>query len=109
MDIYELFVLMLATWRLSNLLVDAGESGPFNLLHKIRYAAGVRYDDYSQPYGTNEVARALTCLWCTSVWIGALVTAVYALSPLVLWLLLPFALSAGAILVAGFANGGRTG
>jgi hypothetical protein len=57
---------ILATWRLASLLVD--EDGPFEVFAKLRDFVGVQYDAYSQPRGTNEVSKALTCIWCTSVW-----------------------------------------
>jgi hypothetical protein len=64
----DLFILMLATWRLTSLVVK--EDGPWNLLAQdcgadrrpLRRAVGA--------HGLNIVAE-LTCMWCTSVWVGA--------------------------------------
>lgn len=93
-----LLILTLATWRLTTLLVN--EAGPFDVFERLRYAAGVRYDERSERYGTNVVARGLICVWCVSVWVGALLALGQWLAPGVVgWLALPFALSAGALVV----------
>jgi hypothetical protein len=65
----------------------------------LRQWAGVGYDDNGAPYGTNELAKALVCIWCNSVWVGAVLALAYYLIPDVLfWLALPLALSAGAVI-----------
>ena len=97
MDILTLATLILTTWRLSSLLVNEG--GPWDVFADIRYLSGVRYDQYSIPYGDGFLAKLFSCVWCISVWVGAGVTLLYFLFPTVmLWLYLPFALSAGAII-----------
>jgi hypothetical protein len=94
----EIAILALATWRISSLLVR--EDGPFYLFMRLRHKVGVRYDKLSQPYATNEVARGLLCLWCTSVWVGIALALCFLLWPqAVVGLSLPFALSAVAVLV----------
>lgn len=91
-------ILTLATWRITSLLVN--EYGPFNLLERMRYRLGVRYDDDLRRIGTNVVAEAFTCMWCLSVWVGLVLSiALYAMPVLSVWLLLPFALSASAIVI----------
>lgn len=91
-------ILALATWRITSLLVN--EYGPFNLLERLRYRLGVRYDESLQRIGTNVVAEAFTCMWCLSVWVGMVLSiALYAMPVLSVWLFLPFALSAGAIVI----------
>lgn len=91
-------ILTLATWRITSLLVN--EYGPFNLLERMRYRLGVRYDESLQRIGMNVVAEAFTCMWCLSVWVGLVLSiALYAMPVLSVWLLLPFALSAGAIVI----------
>lgn len=90
--------LALATWRVASLLGNVAESGPWGILDRIRYWAGVRYDERSQPYGATGLARGLLCRWCCSLWVGAAWTALALLWPAgAAWLALPLALSAAAI------------
>jgi len=92
-------VLILATYRMAHLLAE--EAGPFDVFGYVRERAGVRFDDVGTPYGTNELARGLMCVWCNSIWVG-LVLAVghYLIPDITFWLALPFALSGGAVIVA---------
>ena len=91
-----LVILALATWRLSSLLVR--EDGPFDVFGKFRSAVGVKYDEHSRPYGTNPVAEALTCLWCTSIWSSTFLCLIGRI-PHGHWIVTLLAGSAGAILV----------
>ena len=97
-------ILALATWRISSLL--ANEAGPYDIFERLRKCAGVYYDDYSNPQGKNELAKMLVCGWCSSVWIGAaLVMAYWLLSDVVVWLVLPLALSTAAIVIDEWRQG----
>lgn len=117
MELTALLILILATWRISNLIVDDNEDGPWELLPRLRYVAGVRYDDKSRPYGTNVVARAILCIWCTSFWVGVILTVGVVTSASLsagLWspfvyLMLPFALSGGALVTRAFMFGKNNG
>ena len=105
MSVTNFLILILAVWRISSLLVN--EDGPFDVLGHMRHRLGVRFDEYSQPYGENELAQALTCTWCTSIWVGFVIAALYAAAPTaVLICSLPFALSAGAIVADGVIHHG---
>ena len=96
----HILILILATWRLARLLAD--EAGPFDILGRLRHLAGVRYDDVGSPYGSNELARGLMCVWCSSVWIGGIWALGYYLIPgVTFWLALPLALSGGATMSIG--------
>jgi len=106
MSVIEFLILGLATWRLSSLLVN--EEGPWGLLARFRHLLGVRYDELSNVYGTNILARLLTCLWCTSVWIGAFLVVAFLLMPKVVLLMMPFALSGFAILFEEMICGHRS-
>lgn len=97
MDTIRLLTLILATWRISSLLVY--EDGPFEIFERLRHRAGVVYNEHSQREGTNDLAKGLTCLWCVSVWVSAFWVVLLALSGWCLWLALPFAISGGAVLV----------
>lgn len=62
---------ILATWRISSMLVK--ESGPFDVFDRLRDIAGVKYNQHGESYGTNMWSSLLSCVWCTSVWVGFLV------------------------------------
>lgn len=97
MSLLDLIALSLATWRITNLIVDDSEAGPWDSLHGLRRIIGVRYDNKNRPFGTNELARAMTCMWCASLWIALPVMLIgHFVSPAPLY---PFALSAGALMV----------
>lgn len=98
MTIIEFLILSLATWRVSSLLAE--EDGPANLLGRLRYALGVRYDAESYAYGTNWISEQITCLWCVSLPVG-LAWFLFWLwaGNLAVFVALPFALSTIAILL----------
>jgi hypothetical protein len=81
----RLIVAGLATWRLCSLLLY--EPGPFSIFVHVRSWAA----------GHGSIAPLFGCIYCLSVWVAA-VCAVFMLSDL-WWILLPFALSAMAVLV----------
>lgn len=82
----------LVVWRVTVLLVYD------SIAAKLRDALGVRYDEFSEAYGTNIVASALTCHRCTSVWV-AIVAVLFIQPTLRDAVPLVLALSAGAIIV----------
>lgn len=94
----DIIILILTTWRISSLLVDEG--GPFDLFGRLRYLLGVRYHNIdSSAYGENVVSEALSCIWCTSFWVGLVLAICYWTIPVyTTWLCLPLALSGGAII-----------
>ena len=105
MDSLTLIIAILATWRLSAML--SYEAGPFDVFISIRELAGIIHDDLGQ---TNIVppvfwAELLDCVWCLSVWIGVVIAIVLYWNPVFVWLLLPFSLSAGAIIVERINHG----
>ena len=92
----DYLILALATWRIASLLTY--EDGPFEILERLRLMLGVKHTDYGR-YSNNELARGILCLWCNSVWVGGLFTLWYWLHHSAVWVALPFALSAVAILI----------
>ena len=54
------------------MMVDR-ENGPWMLIPRIQHAIGVRFDADGNPYGTNEIASAMDCPKCASIWMGILV------------------------------------
>lgn len=63
----DLIVRGLATWRISHMLVH--EVGPLKILTHIRAATGIEHDSEGYPsvWDSNNV---LSCVWCTSFWVG---------------------------------------
>ncbi len=102
-----LFVIPLAVWRVANLLSDTGQSGPFEILSKIRSYFGVKFDEQSQPYAKpGSMGDMLICTYCNSIWIGILFTVGLVLNTeLTTIFSLPFALSAIAILIQEWLDG----
>lgn len=79
-----MLLLALATWRLAHMLAE--EDGPFNVFGELRFRL------------PGELGTGAVCMWCNSVWIGALwALAWYVAADLVLYLALPWALSAASI------------
>ncbi len=98
----NLLIAALATWRLTTLLVN--EDGPLDMLVKFRSFIGIEWDAQSEPYGTNFIAEAFTCVWCLSIWIGAVVAIFIA--PTIAWYpVYALALSAAAIIIEETING----
>lgn len=85
-------ILAMATWRLSSLLVN--EDGPADIFKHLRAFVGVQDAD-EQPHA---LAGAFVCIWCMSVWTGALLGLAWLAWPAqTMWAALPLALSAAAI------------
>jgi hypothetical protein len=95
--VLDFIVLALATWRLTSFLV--WEDGPLEVFARTRRLFGVCYDYQNQPYGSNWFAKGVICPACASVWFGAFWAILYFFWPGCVWLALPFALSAGAVLL----------
>jgi hypothetical protein len=98
----RLLIGILATWRISSLLVSDHETGPFDLFGRLRDAVGVNYTADSRRVGSNELARVFTCIWCMSVWVGWIVA--LAQSPKQ-WFVRGLAYSAGAIIMEKVTHG----
>lgn len=93
-------VLFIASWRISMLMSDADEGGPYGILNIIRDKVGVRFDERSVPYGTNMLANMWVCYLCNSFWIGVVLASIMYFSPLVAFYIgLPFAISGAVILI----------
>ncbi len=85
MNAIDLIILILATWRISHLFVE--EEGFLGIGERTRRLANL----------WSVTSEMFSCVWCLSVWVGILFTLVYAQGGILL--LLPFALSGGAILL----------
>lgn len=99
MTIIEFVIFGLATWRISSLLVD--EPGPFRIFIRIREKVGITHDldDNVEMIPDGFLPGILSCVWCTSVYLGLFWTIMYLCVPFALYLALPFALSGMAIKV----------
>ena len=103
MDVISFIVIGLAAWRISSLF--AVEDGPANIFAKFRSFVGVRYDELSQPVGTNIIAEAFVCVWCLSVWVCIIAFISWLIAPTVtLYISIPFALSTAVIVVDTYMN-----
>lgn len=100
-------VIAFAVWRCAALL--AYERGPLDVFVRLRTLVGITAGDDGTPLAwddKNLLQGLLVCVWCNSIWLGALWAALWALWPVGAWLLaLPLALSAGAILVEKVNHG----
>ena len=97
----ELLVTALATWRLSNMLADTTQRGPFGVLDWLRNRAGIAYDQNSVAIAKpGSFGEGILCVFCNSVWIGLAFAALYLASPTVcFYVALPLAFSSVAILI----------
>lgn len=96
----ELVVIGLAVWRVSSLLTS--EHGPFHIFSRLRERFGIVHNGNGRPaqWPDNFWGELLTCVWCISPYVGLFASVLYYLSgSVIVWLCLPFALSAVAILV----------
>lgn len=96
---FWLVVAGLATWRITNIIQKEEIASP------LRKELGVFEPDGEDPeywiYPDNFVGKVLHCFWCGSVWVAAAITLVCFLFPP---LILPFAISAIAILVKHYID-----
>ena len=118
MNLVEFLILALATWRIANMIVDDSEDGPFDVLHHIRFMLGERGNDDNRQYifkqGTEldfwwslhyQLYRAFSCMWCATFWIGILMVLISLIPYWIgFYLLLPFSLSGGALIVRKVAG-----
>lgn len=100
----DLLVLALATWRLSSLLTY--ERGPLwgtpprGIFERIRELAKVKHNAAGHPevWPTNYFGELLTCVWCISPYVALALTIAYSAGgSIIIWIILPFALSAAAV------------
>ena len=89
-ELTALALIGLAGWRIAFLLVR--EDGPFDLVARVRRALGVPDEGEIDGF----FAKLLTCIYCTSFWTVAGLTALYWVEP---WAVVPFAAWGGVMLL----------
>jgi hypothetical protein len=97
MPLHIFFYLALAAWRLASLF--ANEDGPWFIFKRLRLRAEqwCNRNRFCRELGLYEL---ITCEWCNSIWIGALLTIVYLwVGNHILYVALPLALSTIAIII----------
>lgn len=122
-DVIAFGILALAVYRLAYLAVK--EDGPFGIFAGLRWLTGWRSITITMPSAAKSMsnkmiwfdvywfdkpqwvlhivktpANILGCVYCASVWLGIAAAFGYCYAPTTtLWIALPFALSAGALVV----------
>lgn len=115
MDFFDFIIIGLATWRIVNYIYDDKWAGPFDMLHKLRYAIGIRYDERSRravvakPVWRRELASMHNCPYCMSFWYGLAATIIWFVTPalyrdVLLVLAMPFALGAFVSIAQKFTS-----
>ncbi len=100
----DFLILALATFRISSLIAD--EDGPFGLFEWLRSLVGVKRDETGQPYGENNFAAGVICLWCTSIWIGEILMCMHIISKQkTIRVCRPLALSTVTVIISRWVNG----
>jgi len=93
-----LLIFILATWRISSLLVK--EDGPFFLFKRLRERSGIQHDENGDVFMVPEsfLAGVLSCVWCSSMWVAIGWFAFWLAWPdVAVMSAIPFAISAGSI------------
>lgn len=115
MDLTQFIVISLATWRIINFIYDDKWAGPLNVLHKLRYEIGIRYDEknrravVAKPAWKRELASMHNCPYCMSFWYALAFSALWFITPAeyrIVWfvLFMPFAISAMASITQRFQS-----
>lgn len=96
-------ILALSTYRITLLLTK--EDGPYRVFSRFRTRSGVYYDQWNKAKGINLLSRILACFYCCSIWVAIILSGIYWYSPLLIYLLWPFALSTVAIMIKDVLDG----
>lgn len=107
MQLLDFVILALAAWRISNMIHY--ERGPVAIFRRFRQIFGVSHDESDEPttYPSTEMGELLSCLDCGSIYIGVGLVGLYlAAGSVACYVALPFAISAGAIIIGKYINRG---
>jgi len=96
MTLFNLLAIILATYRLSSLIVD--EAGPFDIFVKFRELLGIKHDVGGEIscIPDNFLANLCSCLWCVSIWMAGFVYLIYWIEPIPVYIL---AASGGVLVI----------
>ncbi len=97
----DFFLVSLATWRVSSLF--AREDGIFDLFLRFRMLLGTEFNKASEEVGTGWLSKGILCVWCNSIWFGAL-GAFLLTENWLMWVIYLLALSAMAVLIDNWAT-----
>lgn len=90
-----LLIAMLGVWRISSLA--ANETGPFHIFKRFRVCT----EQWCERYWfcrELHLDELVSCEWCNSIWFALPVSAAwYFLGDIVVWCLVPLAISTGVI------------
>lgn len=104
-QLIRIFLLILATWRISNLFV--WERGPYDIFGKFRNLLQITtittLEGNQENYSENEIGKLFSCLWCLSPYVALTLFLIshFEVGKIIVEI---FALSGGAILVSKFTE-----
>jgi hypothetical protein len=102
MEIFDIVIISTAMWRVASLI--SNEMGPWHMLKRFRHYCGTLCEKH-RFWRNFHLYELITCEWCNTVWMGLVAVPLYLLfGKLVVWLALPFALSAYAIFIKLIVN-----
>ena len=91
----DLIIFSLATWRIAHMVV--WEDGPWDIIGKTVGFFTNRWELFR---------KLLSCVWCLSVWVAIFITLSAIINrTITVYLMLPFALSAIAVILEEKING----
>lgn len=99
MTAWIFFLLALAGWRLSSMVVN--EAGPWHFFTWLRSRTGIQHDGDDPTIIPNRFfSNLLSCVWCFSMWTSLVWLICWFFFPeITIYFAMPFALSALIILL----------
>ena len=81
MSITDILIMSLAVYSVTYMLVYS--DGPWGSIEKLRYTAGVRYDEYGNERSDTVLGQILMCHVCTGFWVVIPIVILYVLSTII--------------------------
>ena len=98
MTLLDVVICSLALWRVASLF--SREAGPLDVFYHIREGVGIHHDDNGNILEIEDkwLPRLMSCVWCLSMFLALFYAPLVCLwHTIVVWISLPFAMSAIAI------------